>query len=400
MKWIWEHNNWPHFEYDSTKSYGLDANDFKLKSQQLHGNIEAMSANDQVETLADLMLSEILNTNMIEGETLDRDSVRSSLLALLGGGSVGTGPRQDERSLSAAEFIMDVRSHWNNPLDAPLLGRWQSMVIADKPGNIITRGAFRHDAAPMQIVSGPAGRHRVHYEAPPAIRVDAEMARFLDWYNTTRPAESGDNNAMPGLVRAGTAHVWFEMIHPFDDGNGRVGRAIVDHAISQTLGYPTLTCFSAAALQSRKTYYRELEWVGRGNLNLDSWLRYFTGTVGQALTIAQQQVVFVLGKTRFYDAYRERLNQRQQKMVARVFAEGIKGFEGGITTRKYQAVTKCSRATAFRDLNEMLKAGILVKRPGAGRNVSYDLVSVEASLPPVTASLLGVLDGHEVDVSS
>ena len=383
MKWIWEHQNWPHFEYDPTKSYGLDADDFRLKSQRLHGNIEAMSAQVQTETLTDLMLSEVLDTNMIEGETLDRDSVRSSLLALLGGVAIGTTQRRDERSLSAAEFMMDIRNHWDSPLDAPLLGRWQSMVIAEKPGNAITRGGFRNDAAPMQIISGGyVGRHRVHYEAPPATRVDDEMRRFLDWYNTTRPVTNSGNDVLPGLLRAGIAHVWFEMIHPFDDGNGRVGRAIIDHAISQALGYPTLTCFSSAVLQSRKNYYRELEWVGRGNINLDSWLCYFTGTVSQALAIAQQQVVFILGKTRFYDAYHDQLNERQRKMVARIFAQGLKGFEGGMTTRKYQSITKCSRATAFRDLNDMLKQGILIARSGAGRNASYELVSIETSLPP------------------
>lgn len=137
MNWIWEHDNWPHFEHDTMISGDLGANDFRLRSQQLHGNIEAMSADDQLDTLADLMLSEVLNTNMIEGEKLDRDSVRASLLALLGGGSVGSVASQDDKSSTAAEFIVDVRNHWNSPLDASLLGRWQSMVIADQPGNII-----------------------------------------------------------------------------------------------------------------------------------------------------------------------------------------------------------------------------------------------------------------------
>ncbi len=384
MAWVWEQENWPRFEYDPGISYEPDTDNFKQQSQRLHGNIEAMTAQGQTEALAGLMLSEVLNTNMIEGELLDRDSVRSSLLSLLGASSVGATPRHNEKSLSAAEFIVDVRNHWADPLDAPLLGRWQSMVIADKPYNSITRGAFRNDAAPMQIVSGThPGRYRVHYEAPPAARVDDEMARFLDWYNGTRPDENSGCDMLPGLVRAGLAHVWFEMIHPFDDGNGRVGRAIVDHAISQTLGYPTLTCFSAAVMQSKKEYYRQLEWVGRGNLNLESWLRYFSSTLGHALTIGQEHVSFILGKTRFYDMYFERLNERQKKMVERVFDEGTKGFEGGITTRKYMAVTKCSRVTAFRDLNKMLNEGALVARPGGGRNASYDLASVAATTHPL-----------------
>ena len=381
-KWVWQHDDWPHFKYDHTKAYALSTVDFQLKSQQLHGNIVALPVSDQIETLTDLMLSEVLNTNIIEGESLDRDSVRSSLLVLLGGESTGTGSRQDEKSLSAAEFMVDVRNHWNSPLDSALLGRWQSLVVAEQRTSNIRRGAFRNDPSLMRVVSGAGGRLQIHYEAPPATRMPDEMARFLDWYNASRP--SGDTAAaLPGLIRAGIAHIWFEKIHPYDDGNGRVGRAIVDHALSQTLGYPTLACFSTAVERSKNSYYRELERIGRGNLNLDAWLGYFTESVRQAHGITQSAVSFVLGKARFYDAYLDQMNDRQKKMVARVFAEGINGFKGGMTTRKYCRLINCSRATAFRDLDDMLKRGMLVARPGAGRNVSYDLVSVEACMPLV-----------------
>ena len=382
-KWAWQHDDWPRFEYDHTKAYALSTVDFQLASRQLHGNIEALSANDRVETLTNLMLSEVLNTNLIEGEILNRDSVRSSLLVLLGGEAAGTDHHQDEKSLWAAEFMVDVRNHWNSPLDAALLGRWQSYIVAEQRTSNIRRGAFRNNPSPMRIVSGSGGRLRIHYEAPPAARVPDEMTRFLDWYNATRPTgHAGTADALPGLIRAGIAHVWFEKIHPYDDGNGRVGRAIVDHALSQTLGYPALACFSTAVERSKNAYYRELERVGRGNLNLDAWLGYFTESVRQAQEIAQSAVNFVLDKTRFYDAYQDQMNERQKKMVARVYAEGIDGFKGGINTRKYCRLTKCSRATAFRDLDDMLKRGMLVKRPGLGRNVSYDLVTVDRSIYP------------------
>ena len=383
-KWAWQHDDWPRFEYDHTKAYALSTVDFQLASRQLHGNIEALSANDRVETLTNLMLSEVLNTNLIEGEILNRDSVRSSLLVLLSGEAVGTDHHQDEKSLWAAEFMVDVRNHWNSPLDAALLGRWQSYIVAEQRTSNIRRGAFRNDSSPMRIVSGSGGRLRIHYEAPPAARVPDEMARFLDWYNATRPTGHADSaDALPGLIRAGIAHAWFEKIHPYDDGNGRVGRAIVDHALSQTLGYPALACFSTAVERSKNAYYRELERVGRGNLNLDAWLGYFTESVRQAQEIAQSAVNFVLDKTRFYDAYQDQMNERQKKMVARVFAEGFDGFKGGINTRKYCRLTKCSRATAFRDLDDMLKRGMLVKRPGLGRSVSYDLVIVDRTMYPV-----------------
>ncbi len=383
-KWAWQHDDWPRFEYDHTKAYALSTVDFQLASRQLHGNIEALSANDRVETLTNLMLSEILNTNLIEGEILNRDSVRSSLLVLLSGEAVGTDHHQDEKSLWAAEFMVDVRNHWNSPLDAALLGRWQSYIVAEQRTSNIRRGAFRNDSSPMRIVSGLGERLRIHYEAPPSTRVPDEMARFLDWYNATRPTGHADSaDALPGLIRAGIAHIWFEKIHPYDDGNGRVGRAIVDHALSQTLGYPALACFSTAVERSKNAYYRELERVGRGNLNLDAWLGYFTESVRQAQEIAQSAVNFVLDKTRFYDAYQDQMNERQKKMVARVFTEGFDGFKGGINTRKYCRLTKCSRATAFRDLDDMLKRGMLVKRPGLGRSVSYDLVIVDRTMYPV-----------------
>ena len=382
-KWVWQHDDWPRFEYDRTNAYALSTVDFQLASRQLHGNIEALSANDRVETLTNLMLSEVLNTNLIEGEILNRDSVRSSLLVLLSGEAAGTDHHQDEKSLWAAEFMVDVRNHWNSPLDATLLGRWQSYIVAEQRTSNIRRGALRNDPSPMRIVSGSGGRLKVHYEALPAAQVPDEMARFLDWYNATRPTgHAGTADALPGLIRAGIAHVWFEKIHPYDDGNGRVGRAIVDHSLSQTLGYPALACFSTAVERSNNAYYRELERVGRGNLNLDAWLGYFTESVRQAQEIAQSAVNFVLDKTRFYDAYQDQMNERQKKMVARVYAEGIDGFKGGINTREYCRLTKCSRATAFRDLDDMLKRGMLVKRPGLGRNVSYDLVTVDRSIYP------------------
>ena len=377
MTWIWQHDNWPHFEYDPKATYSIGMDEFQLKSQRLYGRIEAMSATDQIDTVVELMLSEVIKTNMIEGESLDRDSVRSSLLALLSADSSVTAP-PDQKAAAAAEFMVDVRNHWEHPLDQALLARWQSRIIVGQRTSVVMHGAYRNDSASMQIVSGPIGHYRVHYEAPPAAQVPAEMARFFDWYNASHPTD-GDC-PLPGLIRAGIAHVWFEMLHPFDDGNGRVGRAIADHALSQSLGYPTLTCLASAVERNRQSYYRELERVGRGDLNLDAWLGFFAEAVRQAHDITQQQVDFVLRKARFYDAFGEQMNTRQKKIVARVFAEGTKGFAGGLTTRKYQAITKCSRATAFRDLADMLKQGMLVPRPGAGRNVSYDLAPVSTSL--------------------
>ena len=174
-------------------------------------------------------------------------------------------------------LLVDVRKNWQIPLTHDLLGKWQSMAVPEQRYTPILRGAYRNDLSPMQIVSGPCGREKVHYEAPPAIEVPEEMVRLIDWYNQTIPL-SGDKT-IPGIVRAGIAHLWFEVIHPFDDGNGRVGRAIADHALSQSLGYPTTACLATAIEGDKKSYYLQLEKASRGSLDINLWLDYFADTV-------------------------------------------------------------------------------------------------------------------------
>ena len=249
------------------------------------------------------------------------------------------------------------------------------MAIPEQRYTSILRGAYRNDPSPMQIVSRPYGREKVHYVAPPAARVLDEMARLTEWYNQTSPV-SGDKT-IPGLARAGIAHLWFEVIHPFDDGNGRVGRAIADHALSQFLGYPTTACLATAIEGDKKTYYLQLEKASRGGLDVNTWLDYFADRVIKAQEIAREEVDFVLAKTRFYETYGDQLNDRQARMVSRVFAEGRKGFEGGITTRKYEAITRCPNRTASRDLSDLVAKGIIIPLPGGGRTTRYELTIVE-----------------------
>ena len=201
------------------------------------------------------------------------------------------------------------------------------------------------------------------------------MARFIDWYNHI--SSSNRDKKLPGIARAGIAHLWFEVIHPFDDGNGRVGRAIADHALSQSLGYPTTACLATAIEGDKKSYYLQLEKASRGSLNVNTWLDYFADMVIKAQEIAREEVDFVLAKTRFYEAYGDQLNDRQARMVSRVFAEGRKGFKGGITTKKYAAITKCPNRTASRDLSDLVAKGIIFRLPGGGRTTRYELTIVE-----------------------
>jgi len=375
MEWIWQQPDWPGFRYDN-RALNDRQLEFRINSERLAGRFEALPMASQEDATIDLMLSEAIKTNAIEGEYLDRESVRSSLLSLITSDTLPD--NSDQKAAGAASLLVEVRKNWQSSLTDELLGKWQSMTVPEQRYTSILRGAYRNDPSPMQIVSGPYGREKVHYEAPPAAQVPDEMARFIDWYNEINPL-SGDKK-LPGIARAGIAHLWFEVIHPFDDGNGRVGRAIADHALSQSLGYPTTACLATAIEGDKKSYYLQLEKASRGSLDVNDWLDYFADTIIEAQEIAREEVDFVLGKTRFYEAYGDQLNDRQARMVSRVFAEGRKGFEGGITTRKYEAITKCPNRTASRDLSDLVAKGIIIPLSGGGRTTRYELTTAKPAV--------------------
>ncbi|MCG7883516.1 MAG: Fic family protein [Candidatus Thiodiazotropha taylori] len=372
MRWIWQQPDWPDFRYDNR---ALDDREleFRISSERLAGRFEALPMASQEDATIDLMLSEAIKTSAIEGEDLDRESVRSSLLSLITSDTLPD--NSDQKAAGAASLLVDVRKNWHASLTHDLLGKWQSMAIPEQRYTPILRGAYRNDPSPMQIVSGPYGREKVHYEAPPVTQVPDEMTGFIGWYNQTSP--SNRDTKIPGIARAGIAHLWFEVIHPFDDGNGRVGRAIADHALSQSLGYPTTACLATAIEGGKKSYYLQLEKASRGSLDVNAWLDYFADRVIKAQEIAREEVDFVLAKARFYETYGDQLNDRQARMVSRVLAEGRKGFEGGITTKKYEAITKCPNRTASRDLSDLVAKRIIVPLPGGGRTTRYELAVVE-----------------------
>ena len=372
MNWIWQQPDWPDFRYDNRALNDREL-EFRLNSERLAGSFDALPMASQEDATINLMLSEAIKTSAIEGEDLDRESVRSSLLSLITSDMLPD--NSDQKAAGAAMLLVDVRKNWQTSLTHDLLGKWQSMAVPEQRYTSILRGAYRNDPSLMQIVSGPYGREKVHYEAPPATQVPDEMARLTDWYNQTSPV-SGDQT-IPGIARAGIAHLWFEVIHPFDDGNGRVGRAIADHALSQFLGYPTTACLATAIEGDKKTYYLQLEKASRGSLGVNVWLDYFADTIIKAQEIAREEVNFVLAKTRFYQAFGDQLNDRQARMVSRVFAEGRKGFDGGITTKKYESITKCPNRTASRDLSDLVAKGVIIPLPGGGRTTRYELTIIE-----------------------
>lgn len=375
MRWIWKQPDWPDFRYDNRALEDREL-EFRINSERLAGSFDALPTASQEDAMIDLMLSEAIKTSAIEGEDLDRESVRSSLLSLIASDTLPD--NADQKVAGAASLLVDVRKNWQTSLTHDLLGKWQSMAVPEQRYTSILRGAYRNDPSPMQIVSGPYGREKVHYEAPPATQVPDEMTIFIDWYNKTNPSK--DDKKIPGIARAGIAHLWFEVVHPFDDGNGRVGRAIADHALSQSLGYPTTACLATAIEGDKKSYYLQLEKASRGSLDVNAWLDYFANKVIKAQEIAREEVDFVLAKTRFYETYGDQLNDRQARMILRVFAEGRKGFEGGITTKKYEAITKCPNRTASRDLSDLVAKGIIIPLPGGGRTTRYELTTVKPAV--------------------
>jgi Fic family protein len=244
---------------------------------------------------------------------------------------------------------------------------WHAMLLsADRSIQMI--GGYRTHAEPMQVVSGPDHRRKVHFEAPPSRQVPKEMKRFVAWFNATAP---GATNALPALTRAAIAHLYFVCIHPFEDGNGRIGRALAEKSLAQNLGQPSLIALAYTIERKRKDYYAALERNNK-RMEITDWLQYFSATVLDAQSNTIKRVDFYLAKARLYDRLRGKLNQRQEKAIARMFREGIDGFKGGLSADNYIAITRTSRATATRDLQDLVEKGALA-RTGELRHTRYYL---------------------------
>lgn len=235
--------------------------------------------------------------------------------------------------------------------------------------NDIAIGCWRTHAEPMQVVSGHAGKQKVHFEMPPSAQVPAEMRQFIQWFNRTAP--DGESPILQAPVRAAIAHLYFESIHPFEDGNGRIGRAVAEKSLSQSVGRPVLLSLSKTIEAAKQEYYTALQKAQR-SLDITPWINYFVNVVLEAQTEAEQRLLFTLKKTKFFDAHRHSLTERQRKALDRMFEEGPAGFEGGMNAGKYAGITKTSKATATRDLQHLTAIGAL--RPsGGGRSTNYQL---------------------------
>jgi len=367
MEWNWQYQNWPSFAYEGEVQEALERQ-FMLKSGEFLGAFRHIGSKDRDRLKIELIRDEALKTSEIEGELLDRDSVQSSLLHQFG--LAENKPRIPDAERGISEMMVDLYKTFGAPLTDKMLCRWQGMLLAgDK--SIKDIGSYRKRGDPMQIVSGPIQKRAIHFEAPLSKQVPKEMKSFIAWFNDTAP---DGKHPLPPLTRAGMAHLYFESIHPFEDGNGRIGRAISEKALAQSLGQPTLIALAYTIERKRRAYYAELEHNSR-DLEISEWLTFFGNTVLEAQTTTIKRVDFYLAKARFYERLRGQMNERQEKTIARMFREGIDGFKGGLSADNYITITKTSRATATRDLQDLVAKAALTKT-GELKHTRYHLALV------------------------
>lgn len=365
MTYNWQQPDWPDFKYDL-----LDVEDalFNFAEQTGHvtGLLKAMPEDIQMEAVMDIMVAEAIKTSEIEGEYLSRQDVVSSIRNHLG---LNQTPEsiKDKRAQGAGELMADARKTYAEPLTEGKLFEWHTVLLKDHKR--INVGVWRSHEDPMQVISGAIGKEKVHFEAPPSSQVPDEMNRFIRWFNDTAPG--GVNKIKKAPVRAAIAHLYFETIHPFEDGNGRIGRAIAEKALSQTLGRPVLLSLSKTIEADKKSYYHALEQAQKNN-DITLWINYFANVVLKAQEQAVSLVNFILKKSRFFDRFKNILNDRQIKVIRRMLEAGPEGFEGGMNAKKYMSITKTSKATATRDLQHLLELGALLQE-GGGRSTHYFL---------------------------
>ncbi len=339
--------------------------EFTEKTDRIGGFVAALSSEIKKETLLVTLIVESIINVQIEGEFLSRCDVASSIRNNLG--FTGAKKIRDLKSAGMASLTAYVHQYFYEKLTEEMLFKWHQMIFP-VPARINV-GQWRFHDEPMQIVSGTIGREEIHFEAPPSAKVPAEMQRFITWFNQTAPNREKTISQAP--IRSAIAHLYFETIHPFEDGNGRIGRAIAEKALFQTLGYPLLISMSAAIEEKRQDYYQALKEAQRSN-EITPWLAYFLNMLIEAQEKSEQLITFTLKKAQLFDQYSDQLNTRQLKVIRRMLREGPGGFKGGMTAKKYMKIADTSKATATRDLQRLSELGIL-KVSGGGRTTSYQI---------------------------
>ncbi|WP_322091822.1 Fic family protein [Paraburkholderia bannensis] len=362
--YIWQAGDWPQWRFDMTALAGPMAEASRAQGVLLGRLADVgMRLRDQASLAA--LTEDVLKTSEIEGERLNVASVRSSIARRLGV-DIGALAPVDRHVEGVVAMVLDATANHRLPVTRERLFGWHAALFPTGYAGLsrITVGAWRDDATgPMQVVSGPIGRQRVHFEAPPAPLLDVQLQRFLDWINQP--------TSMPPLIKAGLAHLWFVTLHPFDDGNGRIARAIGDLLLSRADGgTQRFYSLSAQIQRERKAYYEILERTQKGSMDVTQWLAWFLDTLHRAVDHAQLTLDSVLVKARFWHQWADTpFNERQAKLLNKL----LDGFDGKLTSGKWAAIAKCSSDTALRDINDLVARGMLRKAEGGGRSTSYEL---------------------------
>ena len=364
--YIWQRPEWPQFQQDTVRLANHLAHTRHIQGKLL-GRMAALGFEMRSEAILRTLTEDVVKTSEIEGEFLAPDQVRSSVANRLGL-DIGGLPAADRNVDGAVEMVLDATRNYTAPLTEERLFSWHAALFPTGRSGMrrIRVGQWRDDAdGSMDVVSGPIGRQRVHYTAPPAERLGEEIAKFLEWFEDTKSME-------PVLV-AGVAHLWFVTIHPFEDGNGRIARAVADMALARSEESPErFYSMSTQIRLERNTYYDILEKTQKGGLDITDWQGWFLECLARAIENAQHTLGAVLTKAGFWEARaHESLNERQMKILNRL----LDGFEGKLTSSKWAAMNRCSQDTANRDIRDLIDHGILVRSQAGGRSTSYELVT-------------------------
>lgn len=367
IRYVWQRPEWPKFIYDNNKLSTL-LGKVRFSQGVLLGRMSELGFSLSEEARAEILVSEAVKTSAVEGTVLNLDSVRSSVARRLGLPSAGL-PSADRYVDGIVEVLLDATVNYGSALTKERLLGWQAALFPTGFSGLhrINVGKWR-GKEPMRVVSGPMGRETIHFEAPPYERIEREIKRFLAWW-------SKSNGVINGLVRAGIAHLYFVTIHPFEDGNGRIARALTNMALAQDEKLEKrFYSLSTQIMAERNKYYDILETSQKGKLDITDWLTWFLQCTERAITNAEKIVSKVMAKASFWKKNEAtEMNGRQRKVINLLLDVGPGGFVGGLTTRKYVSIAKTSRVTAYREITDLLEKGILKQNEGKGRNASYDI---------------------------
>jgi Fic family protein len=366
MAYIHELAEWPHFSWN-LKRVADQLAAVRHRQGRFIGRMEAIGFRLMDEANLKTLTEEVIKTSEIEGEILGKDQVRSSLARRLGM-DIGALSPTDRHVEGIVEMMLDATQNFAKPLTAERLFAWHAALFPTGRSGMrkIIVGGWRHDATgPMQVVSGSSGRERVHFQAPAAKRLEPEMNMFLDWFDKNEPTDP--------VLKAGVAHLWFATIHPFDDGNGRIARAIADLLLTRSEQTPQrFYSMSSQIRDERNAYYEILEATQKDGLDITPWLEWFLGCLDRAFDGAETILAAVMTKARFWETHASQsFNDRQRLLINRL----LDGFEGNLTSSKWAKLAKCSQDTALRDIDDLLQRNILVKDAAGGRSTSYSLLT-------------------------